>query len=90
MTLEIAVRCFRFSSLERRRITSMTTPAKNKPKKQSAAAFMLAASQRIAKEIPSAELEALPRDGAKNHDHYLYGAPKKTVKISDKLASRSS
>ena len=55
----------------------MATPAKNKPKKQSAAAFMLAASERIAKEIPSAELEALPRDGAKNHDHYLYGAPRR-------------
>jgi hypothetical protein len=55
----------------------MATSAKNKPKKQSAAAFMLETSQRIAKEIPSAELEALPHDGAKNHDHYLHGAPKK-------------
>ncbi len=38
---------------------------------------MLSFSERIAKEIPSAELEALPRDSAKNHDHYLYGAAKK-------------
>ena len=68
----------------------MTTPAKNKPKKQSAAAFMLSFSERIAKEFPSAELEALPRDGAKNHDYYLYGAPKKPAKISSKLDLRVS
>ncbi len=28
-------------------------------------------------EIPDEELEKLPVDGAENHDHYLYGAPKK-------------
>jgi hypothetical protein len=55
----------------------MPTRAKTKPKKHSAAAFMLATAKRIAKEIPTDELEALPRDGAKNHDHYLYGSPKK-------------
>ncbi len=27
--------------------------------------------------IPQSELEKLPTDGAINHDHYLYGAPKK-------------
>ncbi|MDX2229974.1 MAG: hypothetical protein NW220_10070 [Leptolyngbyaceae cyanobacterium bins.349] len=25
------------------------------------------------------ELASLPHDGAENHDHYLYGAPKKSV-----------
>jgi hypothetical protein len=28
-------------------------------------------------QIPEEELEKLPHDGAENHDHYLYGAPKK-------------
>lgn len=27
--------------------------------------------------VPEEELAALPRDGSENHDHYLYGAPKK-------------
>ena len=71
------MRGFSPSFLERRKIHFMTTPAKNKPKKQSAAAFMLATAKRIAKEIPAHELEALPVDGAKNHDHYLYGVPKR-------------
>ncbi len=29
-------------------------------------------------EIPLEEWEELPSDGAENHDHYLYGAPKKS------------
>ena len=29
-------------------------------------------------EIPLEEWKELPADGAENHDHYLYGAPKKT------------
>lgn len=28
-------------------------------------------------DVPEEELEKLPRDGAEQHDHYLYGAPKK-------------
>jgi len=31
----------------------------------------------IEKTIPDDVLEKLPIDGAENHDHYLYGAPKK-------------
>ncbi len=54
----------------------MTTPTKTKPK-QSAIAYLLASAKRIAKEAPASELEKLPTDGAKNLDHYLYGAPKK-------------
>ncbi len=30
------------------------------------------------RDIPAAEWEKLPVDGAQNHDHYLYGAPKKS------------
>ena len=31
----------------------------------------------ISNEIPLEEWEKLPSDGSVNHDHYLYGAPKK-------------
>jgi len=31
----------------------------------------------ISSEIPLEEWEKLPSDGSVNHDHYLYGAPKK-------------
>ena len=31
----------------------------------------------IEETIPPEVLEKLPVDGAENHDHYLYGAPKK-------------
>ncbi|MGH9946620.1 MAG: hypothetical protein ACRD6X_05410 [Pyrinomonadaceae bacterium] len=31
----------------------------------------------ISSEIPLEEWETLPSDGSVNHDHYLYGAPKK-------------
>ncbi len=29
------------------------------------------------KDVPPEAYEQLPTDGAENHDHYLYGAPKK-------------
>src|SRR5712691_8193276 len=31
----------------------------------------------IMKDAPSQELRKLPRDGASEHDHYIYGWPKK-------------
>jgi hypothetical protein len=31
----------------------------------------------IANSIPAESLARLPRDGALNHDHYIYGTPKK-------------
>jgi hypothetical protein len=56
----------------------MGVPAKAKPgKKQSTVAFLLATAKRIAKEAPDTELEKLPKDGAANLDHYLYGTPKR-------------
>jgi len=30
-----------------------------------------------AKEVPDEVWERMPRDGAEQHDHYLYGTPKK-------------
>lgn len=32
----------------------------------------------LSSEIPLEKWKELPTDGAENHDHYLYGAPKKT------------
>ncbi len=56
----------------------MSKPTKPQPAEQpeSAAGFLVALAKRIEAEAPHEELDALPRDGAKNHDHYLYGAPK--------------
>lgn len=31
----------------------------------------------LLKDVPREVIEQLPVDGAENHDHYLYGAPKK-------------
>jgi hypothetical protein len=33
--------------------------------------------QEIMSDVPREVFETLPRDGASEHDHYLYGAPKK-------------
>ena len=57
----------------------MSKPTKPLPAQQpeGAADYLVALAKRIETEVPEDELEALPRDGAKNHDHYLYGAPKK-------------
>lgn len=30
----------------------------------------------LVRDIPEAELESVPTDGAAHHDHYLYGVPK--------------
>lgn len=34
--------------------------------------------EELSKEVSLDEWSKLPSDGAENHDHYLYGAPKKT------------
>ncbi|MEJ7714068.1 MAG: hypothetical protein WKF84_30525 [Pyrinomonadaceae bacterium] len=31
----------------------------------------------LLKDVPREVIDQLPIDGAENHDHYLYGAPKK-------------
>jgi hypothetical protein len=30
----------------------------------------------LGKRIPAEEMAKMPRDGAANHDHYIYGTPK--------------
>jgi hypothetical protein len=34
-------------------------------------------AEELSSQIPYEEWAELPKDGAENHDHYLYGAPKK-------------
>ena len=34
--------------------------------------------EELSNELPLEQWSELPADGAENHDHYLYGAPKKT------------
>jgi hypothetical protein len=36
-------------------------------------------SEDFVKDIPTEELNQLPNDGADQHDHYIYGIPKKEV-----------
>ena len=33
--------------------------------------------EELANQIPPEELDKIPHDGSVNHDHYLYGAPKR-------------
>jgi hypothetical protein len=47
------------------------------PKTNPAIADLLELAKKIQIEAPIEELEKLPLDGALNHDHYLYDAPKK-------------
>ena len=35
-------------------------------------------AQELMQDAPPDVLEQLPTDGARNHDHYLYGAPKQS------------
>lgn len=34
--------------------------------------------EELLKDIPVEDLERMPTDGAEQHDHYIYGTPKKT------------
>jgi hypothetical protein len=50
---------------------------KPKEKKKHAGRELLALIAKFSKDIPKEELDKLPTDLAHNHDHYLYGTPKK-------------
>jgi hypothetical protein len=49
-----------------------------KEKKSRQAKPISAIFEDLSSEIPLEEWKELPQDGAENHDHYLYSAPKKT------------
>jgi hypothetical protein len=34
-------------------------------------------AQKFIKDVPKEELDNQPKDGASNHDYYLYGSPKR-------------
>ena len=48
-----------------------------KVKKTRRAKSISAVFDALSSKIPLAEWSELPSDGAENHDHYLYGAPRK-------------
>ena len=48
-----------------------------KEKSSSRAKPISAIFEDLSSELPLEEWHELPSDGAENHDHYLYGAPKK-------------
>jgi len=49
-----------------------------KEKASSRAKPISAIFEDLSSELPLENWRELPSDGAENHDHYLYGAPKKT------------
>jgi len=34
--------------------------------------------EELLRDLPAEDLERMPTDGAEQHDHYIYGTPKKT------------
>jgi hypothetical protein len=49
-----------------------------KDKKLSRAKPISAVFEELSNQVPLETWRELPSDGAENHDHYLYGAPKKS------------
>lgn len=62
---------------EMRRVLNFVNDLREE-KKSSQAKPISAIFEDLSGEIPLEEWSKLPADGAENHDHYLYGAPKKT------------
>jgi len=50
-----------------------------KRKKASLSAPVWQRFQNAVRSIPEEELSTLPKDGASEHDHYLYGLPKRSA-----------
>ena len=55
----------------------VSKPKSQKPRKHHAGHALWEMTQKYVKDIPETEFEKLPRDGASNHDHYLYGSAKR-------------
>ncbi|HEY2866865.1 MAG TPA: hypothetical protein VGJ02_07225 [Pyrinomonadaceae bacterium] len=68
---EIAIRVKRLSVEQQEKILEFVESFE--PPRRS----LLDVVKEIEETIPPEVLEKLPIDGAENHDHYLYGAPKK-------------
>jgi len=52
-------------------------PAPNGSESKSSLDILWADLENIIAEVPESDWGELPIDGAANHDHYLYGAPKR-------------
>jgi hypothetical protein len=64
------------SEEEMREVLNFVT-ALRKRKKEAPLKPLSAVFEELSNELPLEQWRALPADGAENHDHYLYGAPKK-------------
>ncbi len=65
---------------KKRYTLNMTMPAEKTNKKQikrHVGLELLELMRESTKDIPLEEFEKLPKDGAHQHDHYLYGTPKR-------------
>ncbi len=65
------------SEEEMRQVLSFVT-ALQKRKKAAPVRPLSAIFEDLSNEIPLEQWQEIPADGAENHDHYLYGAPKQT------------
>jgi hypothetical protein len=50
---------------------------KNSATKTHAGRSLWNMAQKFIKDVPKEELDNQPKDGASNHDYYLYGSPKR-------------
>ena len=58
-------------------MTALTEKTTKKHVKRHVGLELLELMQQVTKDIPLEEFEKLPKDGAHQHDHYLYGTPKR-------------
>ncbi len=65
------------SEEEMRQVLNFVTSLQ-KQRKTARAKTLSAIFEELSNELPLEQWRELPADGAENHDHYLYGAPKKT------------
>jgi hypothetical protein len=65
------------SEEEMRQVLNFVTTLQKK-KKPMREKPLSAIFEELSNELPLEQWRELPTDGAENHDHYLYGAPKKS------------
>ncbi len=57
--------------------TKKITPVAKPSKPKGSMALLLEIIEDASKNIPDSEIAKLPKDGAAQHDHYLYGSKKR-------------
>jgi hypothetical protein len=56
---------------------SSASPQEHQPAQQKRSFWDIC--EEFVKNLPPEVIESLPEDGADQHDHYIYGWPKKTI-----------